>query len=207
MGSDTATSLRQPLIDSRHEKNFTPALTRPIASHGAHESLAPPEFLMPISQTCSAVLGTWQSPLAVTLRPQPAAERRSGLLPVLAGLAMAFTVSGASATSFNMTSGTRTTAGQTLGAVEAGNVVAAATLRLSGSDVAMTLSGDDGSIVSPGKMKQTGTGRLVRDNTGVAGSTATSGTDNSPLPLPPSLALFLAGVGCIGLLYQRRRPG
>jgi hypothetical protein len=71
----------------------------------------------------------------------------------------------------------------------------------------MTLSGDDGSIVSPGKMKQTGTGRLVRDNTGVAGSTATSGTDNSPLPLPPSLALFLAGVGCIGLLYQRRRPG
>jgi autotransporter-associated beta strand protein len=31
-------------------------------------------------------------------------------------------------------------------------------------------------------------------------------TDIAPVPLPPSLALFLAGVGCIGLLYRRRRP-
>ncbi len=31
-------------------------------------------------------------------------------------------------------------------------------------------------------------------------------TDVSPVPLPPSVALLLAGLGCIGILYQRRRP-
>ncbi len=31
-------------------------------------------------------------------------------------------------------------------------------------------------------------------------------TDISPVPLPPSAALFLAGLGCIGLLFHRRRP-
>lgn len=31
-------------------------------------------------------------------------------------------------------------------------------------------------------------------------------TNISPVPLPPSLALLLGGLGCMGLLYQRRRP-
>lgn len=31
-------------------------------------------------------------------------------------------------------------------------------------------------------------------------------TDVSPVPLPPSVALLLAGLGCMGMLYQRRRP-
>ncbi|MEI7465722.1 MAG: PEP-CTERM sorting domain-containing protein [Burkholderiales bacterium] len=32
-------------------------------------------------------------------------------------------------------------------------------------------------------------------------------TDIAPVPLPPSVALLLAGIGCIGMLLRRRRPG
>ncbi|MBY0468309.1 MAG: PEP-CTERM sorting domain-containing protein, partial [Burkholderiaceae bacterium] len=44
---------------------------------------------------------------------------------------------------------------------------------------------------------------------GVAASYRFDGTytDISPVPLPPSLALLLGGLGCMGMLYQRRRPG
>ena len=182
---------------------------RPLASSGAHESFPTPDFLMPIAQTRSAVVGTRQPQLVAALRPQLAPGQRFTLVPVLAALSVAFAALEASAASFNITSATPTKASQTLGTGERGDVAAAAALQVSGSSVSVTLIGNNASIVTLGTMKQTGTDRLIRDNTGVTGLIVTNGThtDILPVPLPPSLALFLAGVGCVGLLFRRRRPG
>jgi autotransporter-associated beta strand protein len=75
----------------------------------------------------------------------------------------------AQATNFDI-AGT-SSAAQTLGTAsnQTGNVAAGATLSVSGSAVAVTISGTNATLTNLGSILQTGTGRAIRDNTGVMG--------------------------------------
>src|SRR5882757_3193066 len=84
------------------------------------------------------------------------------------------------ATDFNITS--PSTAAQTLGtgSGQTGTIQSTGSLTVSGSTVAVTLSGNNATLTNLGTINQTGTGRAVRDNTGVTGSTINNGsTTNS----------------------------
>lgn len=85
------------------------------------------------------------------------------------------------AASFDLTNGT-TTGAQTLGraAGQTGNIAPAATLSVSGSTVAVSISGNSATLTNLGTLQQTGTGRAIRDNTGVTGLVINNGsTTNS----------------------------
>ena len=80
------------------------------------------------------------------------------------------------ATSFDIT-GSSTTA-QTLGPLpnEVGTIELGGSLTVSGSKVAVTISGADAALTNLGTLSQTGTGRAIRDNTGVTGLVVTNGS-------------------------------
>jgi PEP-CTERM motif len=87
-----------------------------------------------------------------------------------------FAESGASAANFNIT-GPSTTA-QTLGsgAGQTGTITATGSLTVSGSTNAVTITGANATLTNLGTLEQTGTGRAIRDNTGVTGLTITNGS-------------------------------
>src|SRR5689334_6804062 len=68
------------------------------------------------------------------------------------------------------------TAAQTLGTGQTGTVTETGTLTVSGGTVAVTVNGNNASLTNLGTIKQTGTGRVVRDNTGVTGLNITNGS-------------------------------
>lgn len=74
-------------------------------------------------------------------------------------------------------SGTSTSA-QTLGtgSGQTGTVQDGASLTVSGSTVAVTISGNNETLTNLGTIKQTGSGRAVRDNTGVTGLIINNGS-------------------------------
>jgi len=80
--------------------------------------------------------------------------------------ATSFTINGSSTTAQTLGSGT----GQT------GTINAGSTLTISGSTVAVTLSGNNAALTNLGTISQTGTGRVLRDNTGVTGLVITNGS-------------------------------
>lgn len=75
-----------------------------------------------------------------------------------------FTINGSSSSAQTLGSGT----GQT-GVVNSG-----ATLTVSGKTVAVTITGDNETLTNSGTINQTGTGRVIRDNTGVSALTVTN---------------------------------
>ena len=87
-----------------------------------------------------------------------------------------FTESGASAANFNITA--PSTNAQTLGssAGQTGTITATGSLTVSGSTNAVTITGNNATLTNLGTLEQTGTGRAIRDNTGVAGLTITNGS-------------------------------
>ena len=80
-----------------------------------------------------------------------------------------FAESGASAANFNIT-GPSTTA-QTLGsgAGQTGTITDTGSLTVSGGTNAVTITGNNATLTNLGTLEQTGTGRAIRDNTGVTG--------------------------------------
>lgn len=82
----------------------------------------------------------------------------------------------ARAASFTVSSGTTDTSAKTLGTAsgQTGTVQATGTLSISGSTVAVTISGNNETLTNSGTITQTGTGRVVRDNTGVTGLIVTN---------------------------------
>ncbi len=114
--------------------------------------------------------------LNATLLPHHPPNRRLLLAPVAAALAVALALPNASAASFTINS--PTTTGQTLGtgAGQTGTVTATGTLTVSGSTTAVTISGANASLTNLGTIRQTGTGRAIRDNTGVSGLVVTNGS-------------------------------
>jgi hypothetical protein len=86
----------------------------------------------------------------------------------------------ASAGSFDITA--PSTSAQTLGpgTGQTGTIESTASLTVSGGTNAVTISGNDATLTNLGTLEQTGTGRAIRDNTGVTGLTITNGsTTNS----------------------------
>lgn len=71
-----------------------------------------------------------------------------------------------------------TTGAQTLGtgADQLGSISEAGSLIVSGSTVAVTITGANATLDNQGTISQTGTGRAVRDNTGVSGLTINNGS-------------------------------
>ncbi len=88
------------------------------------------------------------------------------LLPVLA--AVLATASPVRA-QFNIT--TSTISAKTLASGQAGTVTATGILTISGSTVAVTITGNNVVLTNNGTISQTGTGRVIRDNTGVTNLT------------------------------------
>jgi PEP-CTERM motif len=80
----------------------------------------------------------------------------------------------ASATNFAIT--TASTSAQSLSASQTGSIAASGSLTVSGSTVAVTITGNSATLTNLGTLKQTGTGRAIRDNTGVTGLTVTNGS-------------------------------
>ena len=63
----------------------------------------------------------------------------------------------------------------TLGAGKTGTIADGATLSIGGSTVAISVTGNNATLINLGALDQTGTGRAIRDNTGVAGLTIFNG--------------------------------
>jgi PEP-CTERM motif len=87
-----------------------------------------------------------------------------------------FAESGASAANFNI-AGPSTTA-QTLGsgAGQTGTITDTGSLTVGGGTNAVTITGNNATLTNLGTLEQTGTGRAIRDNTGVTGLTITNGS-------------------------------
>ena len=99
------------------------------------------------------------------------------LIPTGVLLAFGFLAeSSASAASFNIT-GPSTTA-QTLGAGagQTGTIADTGSLTVGGGTNAVTITGNNATLTNLGTLEQTGTGRAIRDNTGVTGLTITNGS-------------------------------
>lgn len=80
------------------------------------------------------------------------------------------------AASFAITS--NSTTAQTLGTAsgQIGTVSAGKSLIVNGTTVAVTISGNNATLSNLGTISQTGTGRVIRDNTGVSGLMITNGS-------------------------------
>ena len=90
----------------------------------------------------------------------------TGILLALAGTAHA--------ASFDIPANTLSTTAQTLAAGQSGTIDGAGTLQVSGSTVAITVTGSS-SITNNGILDQIGSGRAIRDNTGGLTLTVTNG--------------------------------
>jgi len=88
--------------------------------------------------------------------------------------ALALTMGSAAATPFTI--GGNTTAAQTLGSGETGTVAAGAALTVAGTAVAVTVNGSNATLNNQGTIAQTGSGRAIRDNTGVANLVVNNGS-------------------------------
>ncbi len=87
-----------------------------------------------------------------------------------------------SAAAANFTINANSTTAQTLGSGsgQTGSVAAGKSLTVGGSTVAVTVSGNNATLTNLGTISQTGTGRVIRDNTGVTGLVINNGsTTNS----------------------------
>jgi hypothetical protein len=90
--------------------------------------------------------------------------------------AMALTITTASATPFTLTGNTTTAQTLGTGSGQTGAIEAGAALTVSGSTVAVTISGSNATLNNLGTIAQTGTGRAIRDNTGVANLVVNNGS-------------------------------
>ena len=80
------------------------------------------------------------------------------------------------AASFTVGAGVTDTAAKTLGtgSGQTGGVASTGTLSVSGTTVAVTISGSNATLTNNGTIIQTGSGRVIRDNTGVTGLIVTN---------------------------------
>ena len=103
-------------------------------------------------------------------------RRHVAALPVAAAVALCFAFAPSHAADFTIT-GPDTTA-RTLGSAsgQTGNVTVTGMLSVSGATVAVTLTGNNATLNNLGSIVQTGTGRTIRDNTGVANLVVNNGS-------------------------------
>ena len=104
---------------------------------------------------------------------QTSAIAAVGLLAAPAAFATTFTINGPSTSAQTLGSGS----GQT------GTITDLGTLTVSGSTVAVTISGNNATLTNLGVLSQTGTGRAIRDNTGVSGLIINNGSSTNSTAL------------------------
>ena len=112
--------------------------------------------------------------------PNVSRETAAGRVLLFTAVSAALSAGPAFAANFDIS--TPSTAAQTLGtgSGQTGTVEKTGSLTVSGSTVAVTVSGNNATLTNLGTISQTGTGRAVRDNTGVTGLTVNNGsTTNS----------------------------
>jgi hypothetical protein len=109
------------------------------------------------------------------MQTSPPVFRMLPLRALLAGVC-AMTMASASATPFTITGNTTTAQTLGTGAGQTGSVAAGATLTVGGGTVAVTVSGNNATLDNQGTIAQTGTGRAIRDNTGVANLVVNNGS-------------------------------
>ncbi len=113
----------------------------------------------------------------------PAHRVRSlgGLLAPLAIATLSALLAPAAAAPFTVATGATDNSAKTLGtgAGQTGTIAANGTLSVSGSTVAVTVSGNNATLTNDGTIKQTGSGRAIRDNTGVTGLTVNNGSSTN----------------------------
>ena len=117
-----------------------------------------PDVSPPRPRTAAATLPVVAIAAAIATLPVPRAADAAN-----------FTISGASTSAQTLGSGS----GQT------GTITAGSSLTVGGSTVAVTISGNNATLTNLGTLKQTGTGRAIRDNTGVTGLTVTNGSSTN----------------------------
>lgn len=93
---------------------------------------------------------------------------------LLAAAALPLTMGTASATNFSINGAS--TAAQTLASGETGSVTASGALTVGSDKVAVTVTGNNAVLNNLGTIKQTGTGRVIRDNTGVTSLVINNGS-------------------------------
>jgi len=103
--------------------------------------------------------------------------------PMLAAVALSFGIHPAEAANFTINNAQ--TGAQTLGsgAGQTGTIGATGSLTVSGSTVAVTVSGSSATLNNLGSLKQTGTGRVIRDNTGVTSLLVNNGSSTNSTAL------------------------
>jgi autotransporter-associated beta strand protein len=114
-----------------------------------------------------------RSPISVHCAPN------ASLAPMAAAMmAAALTFAPAAASAASFTINADSTTAQTLGpdSGQTGTIAAGKALAVSGSKVAVTISGNNAILNNLGAISQTGTGRAIRDNTGVTGLVINNGS-------------------------------
>ena len=104
---------------------------------------------------------------------------RGARVPGLLAVSLALGASPVFASNFTITGSSSTAQTLGSGSGQTGTVSAGATLSVSGSPVAVTISGDNATLTNLGSIYQTGTGRVVRDNTGVSNLVITNGSSTN----------------------------
>lgn len=95
---------------------------------------------------------------------------------ILAAAISIFITHQASAASFTISNASTTAQTLGTGSGQTGSITATGTLTVSGSTVAVTISGNNATLTNLGSITQTGTGRAIRDNTGVTCLTINNGS-------------------------------
>ena len=102
------------------------------------------------------------------------------LIQTSAIAALAFLAeSSASAANFNITGPSTTPQTLGSGAGQTGTITDTGSLTVSGGTNAVTITGNDATLTNLGTLEQTGTGRAIRDNTGVTDLVITNGSSTN----------------------------
>lgn len=93
-------------------------------------------------------------------------------------LAVTGSLNGVFGSSFEISTNTTTSSGQTLGSGsgQTGKVDQGVTYTVTGGTVAITITGANATVDNQGTISQTGSGRVIRDNTGVSNLTVNNGS-------------------------------
>ncbi|HTP95725.1 MAG TPA: PEP-CTERM sorting domain-containing protein, partial [Burkholderiales bacterium] len=94
-------------------------------------------------------------------------DLRESALALAVAAALPLVGGAAKATSFTINTGQTVTTAQTLAANQTGSIAQGGTLSVSGSNVAVSITGSNATLNNLGTLAQTGTGRAIRDNNGV----------------------------------------
>lgn len=132
-----------------------------------------PVFSKPASST--ARVGRHLAIALASLRGLPLAASPALIGAVMAAVALPFCVAPAWADSFTVAGASSTAQTLGKGAGQTGKIEKGGVLTLSDSSNAVTISGNQATLTNLGTIAQTGTGRVIRDNTGVLDLTVING--------------------------------